>query len=216
MLNRSKIIAFTLLLFSIVILIVPSAFAQTRVTLRSEAVNVRSGPGLQYSIRGELNTGEALTVTGRNNGDLNAVCRSNLDLRVWLRVEYAGLEGWVARCAVIVEGDLAGLPVVNPTAPILTQDLYTEEALSTLVLDFGAEPTIAHVIGITRSRVNFRETPSISATIKETLAAEQPVYVIGRTADNRWLQVQFRGETGWVAGYLLHLPYQWDQAIAVR
>ncbi|MCU0499567.1 MAG: SH3 domain-containing protein [Anaerolineae bacterium] len=215
-LNRSKLVFLSFVVFAVVILIVPATFAQTRVSLNSEAVNVRSGPGLQYSIRGEFNTGSGLVVTGRNNADPNSACLSTFDVRVWLRVEYQGLEGWVARCAVLVDGDLAGLPVVNASAPILTQDLYTEEALNDVQVDIGPKPTIAHVIGITRSRVNFRESPNINAGIKQTLADAQPVYVIGRSSDNRWLQIQFDGETGWVAGYLLHLPYQWDQGIAVR
>ncbi|MBI5667346.1 MAG: SH3 domain-containing protein [Chloroflexi bacterium] len=68
-------------------------------------VNVRSGPGTQYDIVGQLAAGDKVPVDGRNeDGD-------------WLHIILTfGQNGWVAAFAVLVEGNILELPVTSPAA----------------------------------------------------------------------------------------------------
>jgi hypothetical protein len=61
--------------------------------------------------------------------------------------------------------------------------------------------TVAGEVQTTR-QVNFRALPSQRATLIKTLPTGAVLKVLGRTADNQWLNVQVDGELGWVAtGY---------------
>lgn len=66
------------------------------------ALNIRSGPGLNYSIIGTLRDGERLSLMGRNAyGD-------------WLKVRTStGLEGWVGSGSVVIDVMLFDLPVLQ-------------------------------------------------------------------------------------------------------
>lgn len=203
------------LLAALMLLIIPAAFAQsTTITLNAEAVNVRSGPGLEYTIRATFKGGE-LTATARNNFATGRVCLGeNSDLDMWLRVDYRGVEGWVSRCAISTEGDVDTLAVAQASAPGLVEDLNTDTI--EVEEDLGTEPKEAFVTAYTLGRVNFREAASVNATVKQILAAEQGIYVIGRNSSDTWVQVSFMGKTGWVARYLVLLPYDWQKTVPVK
>jgi hypothetical protein len=105
--------------------------------LRENAVvNVRRGPGLQFSVRGLLRPGRFLEAIGYNGFDLERPCSENLsnDLDMWLQVSFNEGEAWVARCVVVVEGDLSLLPAVveaestaeAPVAPVATVEATQE------------------------------------------------------------------------------------------
>jgi uncharacterized protein YraI len=65
-------------------------------------VNVRSGPGTQFDIVGQLAAGDRVPVTGRDDdGD-------------WLRIVIVfGQTGWVASFAVMADGNILELPIVT-------------------------------------------------------------------------------------------------------
>ncbi len=208
-----------ILLIALLIAAVPAVFAQEAVTVTTgdSAVNVRTGGGLEYSTRSTFYSG-TLTVTGRNDFDAERVCRgTDADLDMWLRIEQHGVEGWVSRCAVVVSGDLAGVPVVEPTAPVLIRALYDDEnKLPELVEEIGEAPKGDHVVGTTRARVNFREAPGLTAPVIKSLAATQSVYVTGRNDSGTWLQVMIEGETGWIARYLVLMPQGWEAKVTAK
>ncbi len=208
-----------ILLIALLLTAVPAVFGQEAVTItvNEGAVNVRTGDGVEYSTRSTFYGGE-LTVTGRNDFDAARVCRGNAtDLDMWLRIEQYGVEGWVSRCAVVVSGDLASVAVVEPSAPVLIRDLYNDENKQPeLVEEIGDAPEADHVIGTTRARVNFREAPGLTAPVIRSLAASQSVYVIGRNSSNTWVQVMIEGETGWIARYLVLMPQNWADTVAVK
>jgi len=66
-------------------------------------INVRSGPGIDNEVVGQLNPGEIALAEARSSGDND-----------WLLIETEALRGWVAYFTVSVEGDLESLPVRVP------------------------------------------------------------------------------------------------------
>lgn len=73
----------------------------------SQRLNVRAGPGVAYGVVGRLPSGSQVTVTGRDAGS------------DWLRIASADLPGgtgWVSAAYLTLQGDAAGLPVVDAPA----------------------------------------------------------------------------------------------------
>jgi len=84
---------------------------QADAVVNATTLNLRTGPGTQYGIVGQLSQGDALTVTGKNNeaGD-------------WLQVVTTGdIEGWVTSELVILQVPRPDIPIVPTPAPPPTQ-----------------------------------------------------------------------------------------------
>jgi uncharacterized protein YraI len=80
----------------------PNAASQTFTV--TTAVNLRSGPGTEWRILGQVNAGEPLNMDGRSYGGN------------WARgITTAGTVGWVA--ASYVSGSIMGLPIVTVDTP---------------------------------------------------------------------------------------------------
>lgn len=189
-----------------------AVFAAEEVTINTGAqdINLRSGPGLGYVVRAVLDPETTLTATGRNDFDASRFCRGReSDNNMWLRVQFGALEGWVARCAVKVEGDITSLAVVEAAnAPKAAEPLKRLTAPDEL----DTSKYIVH----TGENVVLREAASVEAAAIGVIPAGKPVYVLGRTADNAWVKVQFGDFTGWVARHLMVLGYNWQDKAPVQ
>ena len=209
--------ALSILILAFTLFILPSVFAQETVSVTaSQAVNIRTGPGLNHAVRGVLH--QSLSATGRNDFDTSRSCLGdNTDLDMWIRVDHNGIEGWVARCAVLVEGDLDQLSIVVADSPLLVDDLrpMTENVLRS---DYNEpKPDGDYVVGFTRARVNVRDEPSLQGNIIAITAPIEDFFVTGRTENSSWLQITWDGDqTGWVAGYLMLIPYEWTKTVPVK
>lgn len=73
--------------------------------------NIRSGPGLAYRTIGRLEMGKTLDVVGHNGYDMDRSCAEPFmtTLDMWIQVLYRGRRGWIARCTVVVSGDVSRL-----------------------------------------------------------------------------------------------------------
>jgi hypothetical protein len=78
-------------------------------TVKAEALNMRGGPGTEYTINITLRQGDVVVVIGQNpEGD-------------WLKVKHEGQTGWVARRHVEVPKEVAIVPVAEvPPTPTST------------------------------------------------------------------------------------------------
>lgn len=175
-------------------------------------VNVRSGPGTQYSLRGGLNNG-SLTITGRTDFDTNRVCTGIVerDLDMWLRVDFNGVEGWVALCAVNVDADLSTIPVAAAGNPMLIEDI--DYANTPAAMSLGDEPE-TFIYGVTRARVNLREGAGLSSNVVQEIRGGELIYVTGMNGDANWIQVEVGDVSGWMARYLVSLPANWQDTFA--
>jgi hypothetical protein len=81
-----------------------------------EMVNVREAPGTQSAKLGLLQVDDSLTATGYSGFDLTRGCSPDFqhDLDMWIRVDFNGRDGWIARCALkITDGRLSSLERVD-------------------------------------------------------------------------------------------------------
>jgi uncharacterized protein YraI len=185
------------------------------VTTRGTAVNVRSGPGTEYVVRAVLDNGYSVYATGRNNFDPSISCegypnQGNGDM--WLRVQYAELEGWVNRCVVSLDGDIAGLAVVDPEAPELIgwdRPLYKNL--------YSSEPYDAYAFQVfTRAEAVLRQEPNLEAEVIGAISPGTRVKMIGRSSGEGWAKIKYGEYEGWVAQHLLDLPTGWEDAVTVQ
>jgi hypothetical protein len=79
-----------------------------RAVIDNPTVNVRSGPGTNYSAIGQARNGERYDITGKN-------AAGN-----WYQINFNGQSGWVTSQYVVVEGDPASVQVAGniPAAPV--------------------------------------------------------------------------------------------------
>jgi hypothetical protein len=229
----NKLISLIALVVMLVVAAVPMMAQDTQtVTTVGGNIVVRSGPGLQYMGIGNLPEDGTLSVTGRNDFDTTRQCVTPFEVTadMWLRVDLQGVEGWVARCAVIYNGQLSQLPVAEPINPIETYVGGFECACDVFVNHvLGDAPVTTYIIGHTRyPRLYVHQSPSL--TSDSELAEIGSMYVIGQSADGYWVQVQYDIEThavpnpdahtvartGWVARYLMLLPSSWETTLPVK
>lgn len=184
-LNRRFVLVFTLII--VVLGVVGIIQAQESVTAQAyRTVNVRSGPSTLYPVIGRLSVDTVVTVIGRNEEDNN-----------WLQIEFEGQEGWVAFFTVVVEGDLSTLPIVQAVPPSL--GITT----SAIVISAPSQAEVEGAIVTSFRRVNVRSGPGTDFEPLGTLRPGETAAITGRTEDNEWLQIDFNGQEGWVAFFVV-------------
>jgi uncharacterized protein YraI len=135
-----------------------------------QTVNVRGGPDTRYEIVGQLQQGDTVPVTGRDS-------EASRWLEIMLEEDKAG---WVASFTVIVDGNLAALPIVDETAATITS---TDDVT---IVAYG--------------RVNVRGGPSIAYEIVGQLEVEDEAQATARSNENNdWLLIENEAIEGWVA-----------------
>jgi hypothetical protein len=87
--------------------------------VNTDNLNVRSGPGVQYTQVAVVDGGTALIVLGRSDATLPD---SSDDL--WWYVEVGGLRGWVNSGLLALRGDLTYVPVVEPQGELIPPSAY--------------------------------------------------------------------------------------------
>lgn len=138
-------------------------------------VNVRSGPGIEYDVVGQLSENEEAAALARSN--------DNSD---WLYIEQESLTGWVAYFTVNVSGDPTGLPVRVPDGS--NTDLVPPSTLVT-----------------TRYNVRLRATPEVRARVVGIIPFNSETSPIAQTEDGRWLYVWYEDMEGWALAQLFEL-----------
>lgn len=152
--------------------VVDQTLETSGVTVRVVAfgrVNVRSGPGMEYELVGQLDVGD----------EADALARSN-DESDWLYIQRAEFDGWVAYFAVQIEGNPAQLP-------IRTVDATGEGLVGPAVL-------IA-----TRFNVRLHPEPLAGSRTVGIVPFESSVTLLARSSDSAWLYVAYEDLVGWGA-----------------
>lgn len=156
-------------------------------------VNVRSGPSTQYDVIGQLQDGAIVPVTGRSDEDSN-----------WLRIDFEGREGWVAYFTVTLMSSPNNLPIVEPL-----------ESADSQVLPTGIPPTPVleaetgtYVTAF--RRVNVRSGPSTDDPRMGYLNPGDTADILGRADDREWLLIDFEGQPGWVAYFVVSVTGELD------
>jgi uncharacterized protein YraI len=144
-------------------------------------VNVRSGPGTQYTVIGQARIGDAFDITGRTANNQ------------WLRVNFNGKEGWVSAALFKVTGDVATAPEATAGASAVLRQTASQTSAS----------QSGDVMVVTRVNANLRSTPAATGDALATIPFGTQLEVKGRTANNNWVWVSFNNQAGWVSSGLL-------------
>lgn len=208
--NRNKLFALILASLMVLALAVPALAQDTEPVTEAEAettqvaparepltastdlfvttqfrVNVRSGPGLEYTILDVITFGDSLDITGQNEAG------------TWLRVNFNGREGWVSANVVQVEGLVENAPVVEPGEGAVLQSAIVQQEAETTTEDTGP------VEVMTRFNTNLRSSFSIQADVLDVVPFNTELIPEGRTDNNNWLQVTFGDQSGWIYAPIL-------------
>ncbi len=155
-------------------------------------VNVRNGPGTEYDIIGQLNSGNEVPITGRSNNESD-----------WLRINFEDKEGWLAYFTVTIVGDVNDLPIVEALAD---RTGLSSERRATPLVRRSSSNTFASAF----RRVNVRSGPGIEFQRIGVLEPDSTADITGRTADDEWLQIDYQGQRGWIAYFVVSITGSLD------
>jgi uncharacterized protein YgiM (DUF1202 family) len=156
-------------------------------------INVRSGPAVNFPVIAQLESGDVVDVVGRSNADND-----------WLQVTFSGQTGWVAYFVVSVSGDLDALPIIELEAAATEAVELANSDLPQIAAVEALSATNATVTASAYRRANVRSAPNTAAAVIGQLQPGDIVTVTGRSnARGEWLQIEFNGQTGWVAFFLV-------------
>jgi uncharacterized protein YraI len=140
-----------------------------------QTANVRSGPDTRFEIVGQLSAGDRVQIDGRD-----------ADSR-WLHILLStGEVGWLPVFALVIEGELADVPVLDDAAS-------TPEAnASVSVISYG--------------RVNVRGGPGMDYEIVGQLDVDESAEALARSSPNNdWLLIRLEEAEGWVAYFTVNV-----------
>jgi uncharacterized protein YgiM (DUF1202 family) len=144
--------------------------AQTATVIQASVLRVRSAPYLGASTVGRIRRGQTYQVIGRDP-----------DAR-WFLLQLTNTQGWAWGYYLFVSGNEFNAPVASS---------FTTA---------GNPAAGAQVVIQTNAVMALRAAPDVTTPQIGRVTWGELLPVIGRTGDNGWYQVVFRGDTiGWVA-----------------
>jgi uncharacterized protein YgiM (DUF1202 family) len=148
--------------------------------INTGALNIRSGPGIQYTSLGTLAGGTETRIVGRT-----------ADWSWWLLDTPVGT-GWANAIYIIVRGDTSGVPYVPPGTTVS----------STPGLEGGMapEPVVSGPMAfVATGALNIRSGPSSAFPSLGTVYAGTRMPIIGQSPDRGWWYVQSPYGNGYVS-----------------
>jgi len=146
-----------------------------------DSLNIRALPTTDSDRVGSVFEGDVLYAVGRNaDATWFEVQRPMRDTRV----------GWVDRAYFSYTFDTTLLPIT---------DLETGVTGDVPIIDTGVSVFVL-------TEAAFRDAPNLDAGRIGTVPIQVTIPVIERSPDNNWLKVNYLGQTGWLAEFLVRNP----------
>ena len=142
-------------------------------------VNVRSGPGTEFTILDKFIPGDSLDITGQNADN------------DWLRVNFNDQEGWVFADVVEVNGAQEIAPIVEAGPTAVLRDSVTTTGQT------GTTPS-GDVVIVTQFNTNLRSTTSLNADVLSIIPFDTELQAQARSENSNWVMVTFGDQSGWV------------------
>lgn len=182
---RKLVVCIALLLGIIGLNITSTAQGQVRAVVVNEALNIRVVPAIGAEVIATVQAGYLFENINARSPDSQ-----------WLRIDFNGQEGWInVAPLVILEGDVSVLPVADPrTIPF--GGFEAPRAGQT-----NASSDISGRLAFSGVRV--RAGPSTGYPVLANAPRYTVMPLLGRTADNAWVQVNFESTLGWVTAGVL-------------
>ena len=156
--------------------------------ITAKALVARQGPDKTFKSIISLPKNTILTMVGRNADNS------------WLQIQIPGKTdlGWASKDFINVQGDVNSLPVVEATESASESKPVSPEVVETAKAT--AAPAIVTGV-ITAKELSVRKGPGKTFKAITSLAKNTTLTVVGRNADNSWLQIQIPGKTdlGWAS-----------------
>jgi len=176
-------------------LTVPVAGVEITGTVNITAgLNARSAPVTNTLPIELLGGGVVITVTGRSADGAWLQARSDENAEIWVFSEYIDLAVAVDTLPIATPGVVPSLPGAT-TAVTTTTDVTTTVPLTDTAGQSTEEPT-ASVSSL--SGANARLAPDRNAGSFAVVPYNIVLPVLGRTANDEWLQVEYQGQSVWV------------------
>lgn len=175
-----------ILLLAVFIIAPPSSAQDTgvRAVVVNEYANIRIAPALGADVIDTVSAGFEFNVVTARSAD-----------NEWIRVLYAGNEGWVNLAPLVVlSGNVSALPVADPRSIPYGGFEAPRAGPSNAVGPLQARAT---------NGVRMRAGPSRAYPELDNIFYNTLVTVTGRTAGNTHFQVSYNGQLGWVSGLYL-------------
>jgi uncharacterized protein YgiM (DUF1202 family) len=156
------------------------------------ALNVRSGPGSQYTDIGTLAGGAEGTIIGRS-----------ADWAWWLMQSPVGT-GWVSSRYIIVRGDKASIPYVAPGAavPQAATGVQDGQGGANVTEEEPAAPQpelTGPMAFVATGRLNIRSGPNSVFSSLGSVSSTTRMPIIGQSPDRGWWYVESPFGNGWVS-----------------
>lgn len=107
----------------------------------------------------------------------------------------------------LIGAALAVMAVSGGTRPSLAQAMELAAPLDTRAAIVSAKPAQAGAIKTRLNEdthlANVRRGPGLEFDILGTVSGKDTIEVVGRAADSYWLQIEWQGQLGWLAGDLI-------------
>lgn len=152
-------------------------------------LNVRSGPGPQFTILAVAAGGTTLPVLGTNNDN------------TWYLVATGVGAGWVDVSFTLARGDFSFVPLITVPAPVATPvtipqtiQLPGATTLPVPVPQLGSARVIVNT-----GNLNVRSGPGPQFTVVAVVPGGTTLTPVGVTGDNLWYLVEGQFGRGWVS-----------------
>lgn len=146
-----------------------------------DSLNIRALPTTESDRVGSLFEGDNVYAVGRNIDG------------TWFEIQRPSKQtnaGWVSREYFSFTFDTTQLPITDLTVGMIGETTIVDTGISALVLTEAA----------------LRVEPFLTANVIDNMKILRVIPVLERTPDNLWVKVNYLGQVGWVAEYLLRIP----------
>ncbi len=188
-------------------------FTPTMSVQKGDLVNVRSGPGIRFRTIGRLVGGQEAFILGRSyDGDWLNIRLPDSERLGWVKAEVVRVVDSPPVATLVPVDTLqtqATVAVIDPVAASGTETpipalpplpTNTPAAVATVQPRLDARLTVPR-----GDVVNIRSGPGTNFRVVGRLLARQSANIVGRTSDNRWLQIRLGGSSAWVAASIVRI-----------
>lgn len=150
----------------------PTSGAGGTGTVVSSRLNVRTGPGLQYNILGQLVLGQSVGLTGYRSADAN-----------WVTITFNGAQAWIS----------AKPAYLQTAANVSTFPVWQGNVGGPTPAGSTGRVTAAYYL-------NVRSAPAVADNVVTVIPNGTIVELLGRNAATTWLRIRLtNGTVGWVS-----------------
>ncbi|MCP4421531.1 MAG: SH3 domain-containing protein [Chloroflexi bacterium] len=150
------------------------------------ALNVRSGPGIEYSVVTVVNQGHVVNLLGRNADSSWAYVQTATAAKGWVNAS----SSYITPSVAISSLDVVTTATATPTATPTSTPTPTPATTATALVATGA--------------LNVRSGPGVTYSVLTVATQGQTVTLLGRNANSSWAKIRLsNGTEGWVNASLL-------------